>query len=162
MYKLKSDVPEHALKLSARVSSCLLEKLLADGSIMEFEVDTEAIHTEAPGTFWISMITTNADGLDKLNAALMGASQASPINVAAFESMVDSVSHRDNLSTSPLPSPPGSACLAPSSCSRQPRSDAQGLSSRGSGPHRRFGGIWSKRRPLELSPRPVSLRAQTR
>ncbi len=99
MYKLKSDVPEHALEtLSKGFIVPLLEKLLADGSIVEYEIDTEAIHTEAPGTFWIDVITTNADGLDKLNAALMGASKAGPMNVAAFESMVDSVSHRDNLS----------------------------------------------------------------
>ena len=101
MYKLKSDAPEHALEtLSKGFIVPLLEKLLADGSIVEYEIDTEAIHTEAPGTFWIDVITTNADGLDKLNAALMGASKAGPMNVAAFESMVDSVSHRDNLSTS--------------------------------------------------------------
>ena len=78
----------------------MLEKLLADGSIVEYEIDTEAIHTEAPGTFWIDVITPNADGLDKLNAALMNASKANPMSSAAFESMVDSSSHRDNLSTS--------------------------------------------------------------
>ena len=101
MYKLKPDVPEHALEmLSKSFIVPLLEKLLADGSIVEYEVDTEAIHTEAPGTFWIDVIAANADGLDKLNAALMGASKAGPMNVAAFESMVDSVSHRDSLSSS--------------------------------------------------------------
>jgi len=101
MYKLKPDVQEHALEtLSKGFIVPLLEKLLADGSIVEYEIDIEAIHTEAPGTFWIDVITANADGLDKLNAALMGASKAGPMNVAAFESMVDSVSHRDNLSSS--------------------------------------------------------------
>ena len=35
----------------------MLEKLLADGSIVEYEIDTEAIHTEALGTFWIDVIS---------------------------------------------------------------------------------------------------------
>ena len=64
--------PEHALEtLSKSFIVPLLEKLLADGSIVEYEIDTEAIHTEAPGTFWIDVIAPNADGLDKLNAALL-------------------------------------------------------------------------------------------
>ena len=49
----------------------VLEKLLADGSLIEYEIDTEAIHTEAPGAFWIDVISPNAEGLDKLNAALL-------------------------------------------------------------------------------------------
>jgi len=53
MYKLKPDVPEHAIEtLSKSFMVPLLEKLLADGSLIEYEIDTEAIHTEAPGTFW--------------------------------------------------------------------------------------------------------------
>ena len=48
----------------------MLEKLLADGSIVEYEIDTEAIHSEAPGAFSIDVISPNAEGLDKLNATL--------------------------------------------------------------------------------------------
>jgi hypothetical protein len=101
MYKLKPDAPEHAIEtLSQSFIVPLLEKLLADGSIVEYEIDTEAIHTETPGTFWIAVIAPTADGLDKLNAALTSASKASPLNGAAFESMVDSAAHRDSLSSS--------------------------------------------------------------
>ena len=78
----------------------MLEKLLADGSIVEYEIDTEAIHTESPGAFWIDVISPNADGLDKLNAALMNAAKTNPLNGAAFESMIDSSAHRDNLVSS--------------------------------------------------------------
>ena len=45
------------------------EKLLADGTIHEYEIDTQAIHTEAPGTFMCSDIAPNAKALDKVNAA---------------------------------------------------------------------------------------------
>lgn len=101
MYKLKADVPDHAIEtLSKSYIVPMLEKLLADGSIVEYEIDTEAIHTEAPGTFWIDVIAPTADGLDKLTAALMNASKTSPLSSAGFQSMVDSSSHRDSLSSS--------------------------------------------------------------
>jgi hypothetical protein len=100
-YKLKADVPEHAIEtLSKSFIAPLLEKLLADGSIVEYEIDTEAIHTEAPGAFWIDVIAPNPDGLDKLNAALRDAAKTNPMNGQAFESMVDSSAHRDNLASS--------------------------------------------------------------
>ena len=100
-YKLKADLPEHALEtLSKSYIVPMLEKLLADGSIVEYEIDTEAIHNEAPGAFWIDVISPNAEGLDKLNATLMNAVKTNPLSSAAFQSMVDSSSHRDNLSTS--------------------------------------------------------------
>jgi hypothetical protein len=101
MYKLKPDVPEHAIEmLSKSFMVPMLEKLLADGSLIEYEIDTEAIHTEAPGTFWVDVIATSADGLDKLNAALRDAAKTNPMNGPAFESMVDSTAHRDDLASS--------------------------------------------------------------
>jgi hypothetical protein len=100
MYKLKSDAPQNALEtISKNYIVPLLEKLLADGSIVEYEIDVEAIHTEAPGTFWIDVILPNADGLDKLTGALMNLSKSNPMNSAAFESIVDAGVHRDSLST---------------------------------------------------------------
>jgi len=101
MYKLKPDVPEHAIEaLSKSYLVPLLEKLLADGALVEYEIDTEAIHTEAPGTFWVDVIAPTADGLDKLNAALRDRAKANPLGGSAFESMVDLAAHRDNLSSS--------------------------------------------------------------
>ena len=75
----------------------LFERLLADGTIYEYEVDTEAIHTEAPGTFWIFYLASNADALDKVNAAVHAATKADPLGVAGFSGMVDWTSHRDYL-----------------------------------------------------------------
>ncbi len=100
-YKLKPDAPEHAIEtLSKTFIVPLLEKLLADGSIVEYEIDTEAVHTEGPGAFWIDVISPNAEGLDKLNAALLDRAKTNPLAGQAFDSMIDSSAHRDSLSTS--------------------------------------------------------------
>src|SRR5450759_1146749 len=46
-YKLKADAPNDALEtLCKTLFVPLLEKQLADGTIHEYEIDTEAIHTE--------------------------------------------------------------------------------------------------------------------
>jgi hypothetical protein len=100
-YKLKPDAPEHAIEtLSKSFIVPVLEKLLADGAIVEYEIDTEAIHTEGPGAFWIDVISPNAEGLDKLTAALLDRAKTNPLAGQAFDSMIDSSAHRDSLSTS--------------------------------------------------------------
>ncbi|MGA3127663.1 MAG: hypothetical protein ABSD13_13195 [Candidatus Korobacteraceae bacterium] len=97
-YKLKPDAPDDAVeKLSKHLIAPLLEKLLADGTLVEYEVDTEAVHTEAPGTFWIFYLTPNAEGLDKTNAAIRETFKTHPLAGPAFDSMVDFTPHRDYL-----------------------------------------------------------------
>jgi len=97
-YKLKADAPDDAVEmLSKNMLVPLLEKQLAAGTIVEYEIDTEAIHTQAPGTFWIFYLAANADGLDKVNAAVRDSLKANPLNDAAFGSMIDFSAHRDYL-----------------------------------------------------------------
>jgi hypothetical protein len=98
-YKLKADAPEDAVEtLSKGMIVPLLERMLGDGTVQEYEVDVEAIHTEAPGTFWIVYITPTAEGLDKVNAAIREAIKTNLLAGPAFESMVDFTPHRDYLS----------------------------------------------------------------
>ncbi len=97
-YKLKPGAPDDAVAtLSKNMIGPMMEKMLADGTIHEYEIDTEAIHTEAPGTFWIFYLAANAEGLDKVNAAIREALKSHPLNGPAFESMVDFSEHRDYL-----------------------------------------------------------------
>lgn len=97
-YKLKADASNDALDtLSKNLFVPFFEKLLADGTIHEYEIDTEAIHTEAPGTFYLIYIAANAEALDKVNAALMGTMKSYPLGGPAFDSMVDFTPHRDQL-----------------------------------------------------------------
>ena len=97
-YTLRPDAPDDAVAiLSKNMIVPVLEKLLADGIIDEYEIDTQAVHTEAPGTFLIIYLTPNAEGVDKVNAAIREAVKSKPLDGPAFESMVTDPAHRDAL-----------------------------------------------------------------
>jgi hypothetical protein len=97
-YKMKAGAPDDAIDmLSQTVIVPLLEKLLADSTILEYEIDTLAIHTEAPGSFWVDYIAPKPDGLDKVQAAISDTLKAHPLSGSAFDSVTDSSSHRDEL-----------------------------------------------------------------
>lgn len=97
-YKLKADAPDNAVALlSKSLVAPLLEKMLADGTILEYEIDTEAIHTEAPDTFAIVFIAPKPEGIDTVYAAIMSAQKANPLGVRAFGSALDVSAHRDEL-----------------------------------------------------------------
>jgi len=99
-YKLKADAPNDAVEtISKHLFVPMLEKLMADSALVEYEIDTEAIHTEDPGTFWVVIIATNADGLDKFNAAVRDLHKTNPLGGPAIGSMVDYTVHRDYLSS---------------------------------------------------------------
>jgi hypothetical protein len=98
VYSLKADAPNDAVDVLAKSMLVpLLEKLLADGVIVEYEIDEEAVHSDAPGTFVIDYVAPTAEGLDKVSAAIRAAIKNSPLNGVAFGSMVDYTKHRDLL-----------------------------------------------------------------
>jgi hypothetical protein len=97
-YKLKTDAPDDAVDvLSQHLVVPLLEKLLSDGTINEYEIDEMAVHTAAPGTFVIVYITPTPEGLDKVDAAVRDTLKNHPLSGTAFGSMVDDSGHRDEL-----------------------------------------------------------------
>jgi hypothetical protein len=97
-YKLKATAPDDAIEtLSNSLIVPLLEKMLADGTIHEYEIDTQAIHTDEPGTFWIFYLGANAESIDKVNAAIRASLKANALAGPTFDSMVDYTVHRDFL-----------------------------------------------------------------
>ena len=97
-YKLKADAPSDAIDmLSKHLVAPMLEKLLAEGAIREYEVDTEAIHTGSPDNFWIVYVASSPEGLDKVNAALAETLKDHPFAGPAFGAMTASGAHRDEL-----------------------------------------------------------------
>jgi hypothetical protein len=98
VYKLKKDASDDALEtFSKNLVVPLLEKQLAAGTIAEYQIATEAIHTDAPGSFAIVYLATNAEGLDKVQAAVEEAIKSNPLGGSAFSSMTDLSAHRDEL-----------------------------------------------------------------
>jgi hypothetical protein len=98
VYRLKSNAPDDAVEqLSKNFIVPLLEKQLADGTIVEYEIDEPAVHTDAPGTFSIVWVCPNADGIDKVAAAVRSTREGQALSNAAFLSMVDYKTHRDEL-----------------------------------------------------------------
>ena len=98
IYKLKPDAPPDAVDtLSKTLFVPFLEKLLSDGTIHEYEIDTEAIHTDNPAIFSVVFIAANAEALDKVNAALAGLTKTNPLASPALGSVVDFSAHRDEL-----------------------------------------------------------------
>jgi hypothetical protein len=97
-YKLKADAADDAIDMiSKHLVVPMLEKMLADGSIREYEVDTEAIHTVAPDVFWIAYVASSPDGLDKVNAAITDSLKDHPFAGPTFGSMTVSGAHYDEL-----------------------------------------------------------------
>ena len=98
LYRLKDDAPDDAIDvLSKNLIVPLLEKLLADGTILEYEIDTQAVHTNAPDAFGIVWTGANNASADKVNTALRAAMKAQPLGGPAFLSMIDFSKHRDEL-----------------------------------------------------------------
>jgi hypothetical protein len=88
---MKADAPDDAIDtLSQNILVPLLEKLLADGTILEYDISTLAIHTEAPGSFWIDYITPKPEGLDKVQAAISETLKAHLLSGSALDSVTDS------------------------------------------------------------------------
>ncbi len=98
VYKLKADAPDDAVELlCGHMVAPMLEKMIADGTIVEYEVDTMAIHTQAPGIFAVVYVTPTPEGLDTVQAALRDSLKEHPLSGQAFGSMVDDSGHRDEL-----------------------------------------------------------------
>lgn len=97
-YRLQKDAPDDAVAtLSKNLIAPLLEKMLSDGAIHEYEIDTQALHTDAPGEFLIVYVATSPEGLDKVDAAISAMGKSQPLVGPAFGSMTDSNAHRDDL-----------------------------------------------------------------
>jgi hypothetical protein len=97
-YQLKEDAPDDAIDtLSTTFVQPLMDKLVADGTLQGWEIDEEAIHTQKPGGFWLFYVSSTAEGLDKVNAALGAAIKGNPLAAPAFGSMIDFSAHRDGL-----------------------------------------------------------------
>ena len=97
-YKLKSTAPENAFTvISGEIVAPLLEKLIANGTIVEYEIDTQAVHTSAPGAFWIITVVQDPANLDKVDDAIRADIKAAPITDATFATLTNWKAQRDEM-----------------------------------------------------------------
>lgn len=98
MYKLKKGAPDGALDaVSSAIVAPLMEKMLADGTIVEYEIDTMAVHTAAPGMFWMVTVVKDPADVDKVDAAIRADIKAHPVEGVSFDAVVDMSAHRDEV-----------------------------------------------------------------
>jgi hypothetical protein len=98
IYKLNADASDNAITdLSQYLFAPVLEKMLANGTIVGYEIDTMAVHTAAPGTFAIAFVSPTPEGLDAEEAELHEAVKAAPLSGEALSLDVDHSDHRDEL-----------------------------------------------------------------
>jgi len=97
-YKLKESAPDDAVDTIAK--SCMvpfLEKELAAGAIVEYEIDEQALHTENPSQFYLDWTTPTAEGQDKVLNDLDSWSKGTPLCGPAINGWLDGEAHRDLL-----------------------------------------------------------------
>ena len=97
-YRMKNEAPDDEVdSLATHLIVPMLEKLLSDGDIVEYEIDQEAIHTTDPNTFWIVYVCPKAEGIDKVNAAVGATIKNHPLAGIAFGATSEGQHHRDEL-----------------------------------------------------------------
>ena len=97
-YKLKESASNDDLDaLCQHLLVPMLEKLLADGHLVEYEIDTLAVHTEAPGEFSIVMIANSPEDIDTIRASILATGKDHPLGLHAFTSITEGSDHRDDL-----------------------------------------------------------------
>jgi hypothetical protein len=90
-YKLKPDAPDadDAVRTLSGFYVPVFEKMLADGTIVEYEIDREMIYTtDSRAQIRFSFVMSSAEGLDKFRAALGTALDENPLIGPAFGSMM--------------------------------------------------------------------------
>ena len=75
----------------------MLDKLLADGAIHSYTIDSEAIHTEPLGTLYIVIVANGPEGIDKFDAAIEAAEKSNPAGWAGLSGTFDTKGHYDFL-----------------------------------------------------------------
>jgi hypothetical protein len=103
--KVKPGHMQEFMGLFRKYDQPVLDKLVADGVIYAYELDTEAVHTMEPGLVWTIIGMPNLGAKDKVNAAFDEAEKKLPevernIIQKLYEDMVVPGAHRDELSVS--------------------------------------------------------------
>lgn len=76
----------------------VLDSAVADGTLLMYNLDEEAIHTDAPGAYNIAMLFPSGAAMDSFFSNLAASVKAHPSLGALFDSLTIAKDHRDSLS----------------------------------------------------------------
>jgi hypothetical protein len=105
MVRVKPGHMQEFMELFRKYDKPVYEKLVTDGVIYAYELDTEAVHTMEPGLMWTIVTMPNLAAKDKVNAAFEEADKNLPeaernMFQKLYLDVVVPGSHRDSLSIS--------------------------------------------------------------
>jgi len=103
--KVKPGRMQDFMAMFDKYDKPVYEKLVADGTIYSYEIDTEAVHTGEPGATWTIVAMPDLGTKDKVDKAFDEAEKAIPevergMLEKLYLDMVVPNSHRDDLATS--------------------------------------------------------------
>jgi hypothetical protein len=74
-----------------------LDALVADGTISGYSLNTELIHTDAPGSVTLTLEFSSAGAIDKFYTQIEGMQEKNPLFGSAFGAVTEMSEHRDHL-----------------------------------------------------------------
>lgn len=90
IYKIRPDAPADAVnQLSKNFFGPVLEKMLAEGAIFEWETDTYANPKDSPGTFLIAYLSEKSEDLEKAGKAVQERLKSRLPKGPALDSLID-------------------------------------------------------------------------
>lgn len=103
--RLQPGRMDEFMELVRKYDKPVLDKLVADGVIYGWEVDTEAVHTMAPGLVWFLVTMPDLGTKDKVEAAFTASFKNLPegernMVEKTYRELVVPGSHRDDLAVS--------------------------------------------------------------
>jgi hypothetical protein len=94
-WRAKASDPDSKIMKATMVA--LLEKLLSDGALHSYQIDTETVHSADPGRVFVAIVANGGEGVDKFYAALEEAEKNNPAAWAGLNTTMDEAGHRDFL-----------------------------------------------------------------
>jgi hypothetical protein len=96
IYKIKPDAPADAAdQLSKSFFAPVLEKMLTDGTIFEWETDIYADPEDSPGTFLIAYLSAKKEDLEKASEAVQKRLKSGLPKAPTLDSLIDVKASRD-------------------------------------------------------------------
>jgi len=96
-WNYKAGASDPGGQVTKATMSGMFEKLLDEGALHAYQIDTETVHSADPGAVNLVIIANGAEGIDKFDAAIDEMQKTNPAGEKAFGSLFTESGHRDML-----------------------------------------------------------------